>query len=114
MKHQHFILGLLILAIAVSGCTRTKPAENDKEAESAELTEVDFTEEESNMLIVYFSLSGNTKFAAQQIQAYTGADIFELQAAEPYSENYTETLERARGEKDAGFRPPLARSSVSV
>ncbi len=39
------------------------------------------------VLVAYFSYSGTTKGYAEKIARYTGADIFEIQAAQPYTED---------------------------
>ena len=61
-----------------------------------------------NILIAYFSWSGNTENAAQIIQARTGADIIELNPVEPYSSNYNEVLDQAQRDMNADARPELA------
>ena len=38
-----------------------------------------------NMLVVYFSATGNTEEAANYIAQFTGGDLFELEPAEPYT-----------------------------
>ena len=43
------------------------------------------TETGSNSLIVYFSWSGNTESVANEIQAQTGGDIFEIVPASKWS-----------------------------
>ncbi len=42
----------------------------------------------SGALVVYFSWSGNTKAVAESIQSQTGADIFEIVPADPYTDDY--------------------------
>lgn len=61
-----------------------------------------------NILIAYFSWSGNTENAAQIIQEQTGADIIELNPAEPYSSNYSEVLDQAQKDMNADAIPELA------
>ena len=46
------------------------------------------------------------------IQSITGADIFEITAADEYPQSYQETVDRARIELDTNARPALA-SEVS-
>ena len=58
-------------------------------------------------LVAYFSRSGNTRVIAGQLQRDLGADLFEILPAEPYPEDYEQTVEQARRERDAGFRPAL-------
>ena len=66
------------------------------------------TQTGGNILIAYFSWSGNTENAAQIIQEQTGADIIELNPAEPYSSNYSEVLDQAQKDMNADARPELA------
>lgn len=62
----------------------------------------------SNVLVAYFSRSGNTRVIARTIQRMLGADIFEIQPARPYPEDYEATVEQARQERDSGHEPALA------
>lgn len=60
-----------------------------------------------NVLIVYFSRTGTTERAAQQIQQRTGGRLVELEAADPYSGSYDATLDRAQRELNSNARPVL-------
>lgn len=61
-----------------------------------------------NVLIAYFSWGGNTRGIAEEIQAQTGADLFEIQLAEPYSTDYNTVLEQAQRDQNAQARPELS------
>lgn len=54
--------------------------------------ESDSTSESNNILVAYFSHTGNTEEAAQKIAEYTGGDLVEIQRAEEY-ENLNEEAE---------------------
>lgn len=60
-----------------------------------------------DILIVYFSRSGNTRELAAQIQAETGGKLIELEPVEPYSADYQLTVNRARQELASDIHPPL-------
>lgn len=62
----------------------------------------------SRTLVAYFSRSGNTRVVAGLLRRELGADLFEIQPARPYPEDYLETVEQARQERDRGFEPALA------
>jgi len=61
----------------------------------------------SQTLVAYFSRSGNTRVVAGLIQRALGTDLFEIRPAKPYPEDYLETVELARKERDSGYAPPL-------
>lgn len=66
------------------------------------------TQNAENVLIVYFSWSGNTENAAEIMQEKTGADLMELELVEPYSSNYNEVLDQAQEDMNNDARPELA------
>ena len=59
-------------------------------------------------LVVYFSWSGNTESVANEIQAQTGGDIFEIIPAEPYTDDYDALLDIAQEEQADAARPAIA------
>lgn len=63
---------------------------------------------QSKILVAYFTRSGNTKVIAGTLQRTLGADIFEIRPAQAYPEDYEQTVEQARQERDRGTEPPLA------
>ncbi len=67
------------------------------------------SEEERNgkVLIAFFSWSGNTRGVANEIQAQTGADIFEITLANPYSEDYNTVLEQSQRDQNIQARPEI-------
>ncbi len=61
----------------------------------------------SRILVAYFSRSGNTRVVAGLIQRGLGADLFEIRPVHAYPEDYLQTVEQARQERDSGFEPEL-------
>ena len=61
----------------------------------------------SKILVAYFSRSGNTRVIAGTLQRALAADLFEIRPARPYPEDYEQTVEQARRERDRGDEPPL-------
>ena len=76
------------------------------ETQSAEGS-VQNTNTDEDILIVYFSRTGNTARAARLIQAQIGGDIFEIQPSESYPESYSATTQRAQREISAGALPAI-------
>ena len=58
-------------------------------------------------LVAYFSRTGNTRVIAGQIHRARGADLFEIQPAEPYPEDYEAVVSQAQRERDTGYEPLL-------
>ncbi|RYE42031.1 MAG: flavodoxin [Hyphomicrobiales bacterium] len=59
------------------------------------------------VLVAYFSRSGNTRVIAALLSRSLGATLFEIVPASPYPEDYLETVEQARKQRDQGVEPPL-------
>ena len=84
-----------------------EPVSTDSENEEESQTQTET--EGSNILIAYFSFSGNTATVANQIQELTEGDLFEIKTVEPYPE-YNETLDIAQQEQKDDARPRLSAS----
>lgn len=85
--------------------------ETETEETAAEPGETDETPGAvGDALVVYFSWSGNTRSVAEEIEAQTGADVFEIVPAEPYTDDYDTLLEIAQEEQAAEARPEIADS----
>lgn len=83
----------------------TPPTESVPQDEESSAPE---TETGSTSLVVYFSWSGNTESVATEIQTQTGADIFEIVPAEPYTDDYDTLLDIAQEEQANDARPAIA------
>lgn len=85
-----------------------EPAGDSEEQAEAVLSETEESAGDTGSaggktLVVYYSASGNTKEAANNIAAATGADMFELVPVEPYSDadlNWTDDNSRVVYEHD--------------
>ena len=73
---------------------------------------------EPKSLVVYFSCTGNTKEVAEKISQITGADLYEIVPAEPYTAedlNYNNDSCRANREmNDASARPEIGSNAVEI
>lgn len=61
-----------------------------------------------SVLVAYFSRSGNTRVVAGQLHRALRANLFEILPAQAYPEDYLETVEKARIERDKGLEPALS------
>lgn len=61
----------------------------------------------SEVLIAYFSRTGNTREVAKQIQAATGGDLFAIEPVVPCPEDYDECKKVASKQKEENARPEV-------
>ena len=61
----------------------------------------------ADILIAYYSHSGNTQEVAEQIKELVGGTIFRIEPIEKYPRKYHEVLKVSKVEIESGFRPPL-------
>lgn len=57
---------------------------------------------------------GNTEKAAKMIKELTGGDLFKIEQAEPYSENYRTCIEEAKADLKKKARPSLVETPKSL
>lgn len=62
---------------------------------------------ESKILIAYYSLSGNTKVIAKNIQKATGGDLFRIETTHQYPDDFNDLVAQIKEEIESGFRPKL-------
>ena len=86
--------------------TQTDMAQPDAEVDSNSSTDT-ASAGNGNILVVYFSWSGHLDSMAHWVADETGGDLYRVTAAEPYPENYDDTADRAKQEKDDGIRPEI-------
>lgn len=58
-------------------------------------------------LIIYYSLSGNTKLVANMLHDLVGGDIMEIKTIRPYPKDFHAVVEQAREERRTNFLPPI-------
>ena len=63
---------------------------------------------DGNILIAFFSWGGNTRGVAEEIQAQTSADLFEIELVNPYSTDYNTVLDQAQHDQNIQARPELS------
>jgi flavodoxin len=60
-----------------------------------------------NILVAYFSHSGNTRMIANRIHENIGGDMFEIASVDPYPHDYDEVVAQARKELNEDYKPKL-------
>lgn len=87
MKNLKKIFALscaLLMAVTITACGTS---ESENNIESKQTTEAEKTTQsaDTNVLVAYFSATGNTKTVAEQIADVTGGELYEIEPAEPYT-----------------------------
>lgn len=136
MKRPFSLLTAAVLAVSLAACgssassaaattTPTSeptpaPTEQSAPAESETTETVDSTEEtttDGKALVVYYSATGTTERVAQLIADAIGADLFEVEPAEPYTTadlNYSDKNSRVSREHDDESLRDVALVSAEV
>ena len=93
-------------------------ADSTDDHASAENTSAEDTTAHSDVLVAYFSATGTTKGVAERIAAVTGGDLYEILAAEPYTDddlNYNDSSSRSTSEQnDKNARPQIGSEDISL
>ena len=115
MNKKVIILIIALIIVAVTGIsiyTLSKDDDNTTTANqqsyntSVENNESDL--EAGNVLIVYFSQTGNTETVANIIHDNVGGDIVKLETTEAYPSDYDELVDYAQQEQQEDARPELS------
>ena len=128
MKRLIALLTIIALTLTFVACSSNSNSDNTT-AQSKEETSAQPNETKENTLakddavsekslVVYFSATGNTKGVADKIAAVTGADTYEILAAQPYSDddlNYNNDDSRATKEQnDKTIRPEIGSEQLDL
>lgn len=126
MKKIFSILLALCLIIGLTACsggsTEEAPdTDNTAETAAEEQTEETASDESSSgkdTLVVYFSATGNTKGVAEKIASVTGADTYEIKAAQEYTEAdldwHDDDSRSTHEQNDSSARPEIGSDPVSL
>ena len=118
------VIALTLTFVACSSNSSDSTASQSKEATSApteeakESTPAKSDSESGKSIVIYFSATGNTKSVAQHIAAVTGADTYEILAAQPYTDddlNWKDDNSRATKEQnDKTVRPEIGSEKLDL
>ena len=64
----------------------------------------------TKVLVIYYSLTGNTKSIAELIREKTGGDVFEIETVKKYPADYSGITAEAKRELETGELPALKKS----
>lgn len=100
-----YITSLLLALLTLVGCSAK--AQDNKQTTMAN--------DNKKVLVAYFSYSGTTRGYAKKVAEYTGADLFEIEAKQPYTAadvDWTVDGSRVNKEKEHPELRPAIKSKV--
>ncbi|MDO5526606.1 MAG: flavodoxin [Prevotella sp.] len=103
MKRLFFIFAALSVMAVITACNN----DDDFNPDNQESDEIRY-DDDRKILVAYFSATGNTQRLAEQIVNATGADVFRIEAAEPYAANPYDDSDRIQNESYNNLRPEVA------
>ena len=72
------------------------------------------TKQESKVLVLYYSQTGNTQAVAEQMASLLGADLATIVATDPYDGDFQATINRCLQEREAGVLPEVEPLTVNL
>ena len=95
MNRREFVKGSLALAGAAAffnvGCAK-------ESADGKETSKEGTRKMDKKCMVIYYSWSGNTRFAAETIAKKAGAALFEIKAETPYNSDFHKCCDEAKPE----------------
>lgn len=86
----------------------TLPEEPGDEENPDNPDDPDIPSDNGKILVAYFSAQGHTQAVAERIVELTGADVYRIEAADPYAENPYDDSDRIQNEAYNDLRPGVA------
>ncbi|MCB2292357.1 flavodoxin [Clostridium algoriphilum] len=118
MKKLFALTLVMIMAFTLTACgNNNRSTKNSDESSTQKKIETTTSDESNNqtkdtakkdILVAYFSHSGNTKVIANQIHESVGGNIFEIKTVVPYSTDNDTVVDKAEQEQKDNYRPKLA------
>lgn len=105
-------------AVTEETSAATEEAQGPAEATESEEPKTDNASEGKSVLVVYFSATGTTKDVAEKIAAITDADLYEIKAAQEYTEAdldwHDDNSRTTKEQDDKSVRPEIGSDPVTL
>ena len=115
---QTMIAALLVIAAVFVLAACSKASENGGTTAKTSAQPAAKDSGAAKVLVVYFSATGTTKGIAERIAAAEGAELYEINAAKPYSSrdlDYSDSSSRSTKEQnDRSARPEIASAAPDL
>lgn len=118
MKKKAFVLIAFILIIVLAAgfyfFNKNNSEENNANNTAQTQNSENINNGNQNILVLYFSMTGNTQSVAEIIQDQVGGDIVRLETVQEYPSDYDELLDFAQNELSENARPKLKTSIENI
>ncbi len=119
MKKLIAIMFMILTIVIMSACGSSEQTDGEEQQETVTEESTEATAEATgDTMVIYFSVTGHTKTVAEMITQITDADIYEIEAEEPYTDadiDYSNDDSRASIEQnDKSARPAFAGDPPSL
>lgn len=111
MKKIVMLLLSFVMVISLTACGSTGSTASSQKPSSAAASNEQVKEKVADgnhkVLVAYFSKTGNTEKAAQEIHNLVGGDIIKIEPVKTYPDDYTATTDIGKKEKAENARPEV-------
>lgn len=109
MKKLIKLMVVSMMILMIVGCS-SQETDKDTTTDSNETSkeETPNLASSDNVLIAYFSWSGNTETLANMIHEKVGGELYEITTVTPYTDDYDDLLDQAQQEQRDDTRPEIA------
>ncbi len=120
MKKLLVLIVVAIMSVSLIACgnknggTQKENTQTEKTDSSKAQSKSNVNTAKKNILVVFFSQTGNTKIIANEIHESVGGDIFQIKTVKPYPTNYNTLVDQAKKEQDENSRPKLAAKANNI
>lgn len=102
------VVGILVYMFTNSNSESTNNNNNGSNNQVQNNNNDNNVSSDGNILILYFSMTGNTETVANFIHDEVGGDIVKLETEETYPDDYNDLLDVAQEEQSENARPELS------
>lgn len=112
------VVSIIFLGACGSGASKSEEMSGkDSASDLSKQSEVKTQKRGEKMgksIIVYYSLTENTKAAAEEIQKQIAGDLLRIETKEPYPESYDEVLDVVRAQRAANELPQIISQEIDL
>ncbi|MGM0168436.1 hypothetical protein IGI39_004191 [Enterococcus sp. AZ135] len=117
MKKMIWLFSILLF-LGACGTSNSNPDESNdisSDSQASKASETKKSRGDGDMkktIIVYYSLTENTKAVAEEIQEQVAGEMLRIETLDPYPTVYEDVLDRVQAQRDADELPEISKQAV--